>query len=126
MPEARRGICGSKLCLPPAIGDRRGGAYAGRGRLDRASSPGRAAQQPLGGGIAAEEDRGQPIEIGVKPDVDVEGMTVENRRVVALEPDQQAAIAAGRTIERERQPAIVKIGERLARQRERLARLALR
>src|SRR5437879_13680868 len=102
MQEARRRICGSKLCLPPAIGDRRGGAYAELGTLDRASLPSRAAQQTLGGGVAAEEDRGEPIEIGIEPDVDVEGMTVENRRVIALEPGQQAAIAAGRPIERQR------------------------
>src|SRR5258708_23850726 len=99
-----------KLCLQPAIGDRRGGAYPRLGVLDRASSPGRAAQQPLGGGVAAEEDGGEPIEIGIEPDVDLEGMSLEKPGVVALEADQQAAIATRRTIERQGQAAMCKIG----------------
>src|SRR5438270_12420617 len=86
------------------------------------SSPGGMAQQPVGGGVAAEEKRGEAVEIGLQPDIDLEGSVVEHRRIAALEGDEQRAVAARRTVEGQAQRGVAKIGERLARQAERVTR----
>src|SRR5256885_17257199 len=83
------------------------------------SSAGGMAQQPVGCGIAAEEERGEAVEIGLQPDVDLEGAIIEYRRIAALEGDQQRAVAARRAVEGQAQGGVVEIRQGLARQSQR-------